>query len=232
MKELDTILDECLDQLINGASTVDECLARYPEHAAQLRPLLNAALRAQRGGVVSPSTAFKARTRSQLMVHTRSHPRMKRGVPLWQAALSIAALMIAFLIIGTTFAQGALPGEGLYHWKLSSENAWRSVSPDPLAVDLGIAHRRVNEMVAVAGDEVRVIEALEGYKVLLVRFQSDQAAANQERIVPVLSSQRERLAQAGLLIPELDNYFLVDNQIEGGTLPNLDTPVTPEPASH
>lgn len=232
MKELDIILEDCLEQILLGASSLDECLARYPEHAAQLRPLLKAALRVQEGRLITPSYAFKDRTRAQVMAHARGHPRAKPRTFLWQVALSMALMVVAFLVVGTAFAQRSLPGERLYAWKLNSESAWRSVSPDPLAVDLKIANRRVNEMMAVSGDDVRVVEALDGYRMVLLRFQSNEEAVNQERIVPVLAGHRDRLAQAGLLIPELDNYFLVDNQIDGAIPPAVEQPATPEPASH
>jgi hypothetical protein len=233
MKELDTILEECLDELTNGASTLDECLVRYPEHAAELYPLLLAALRVQRGRGIAPSPAFKARTRAQLMEHTRTHPRSKESRVLIQAALSVAFILMLFLVTGTVFAQSALPGDMLYHWKLASENTWRSVSPDPLGTDLGLANRRVDEIVAVAGDEVRVLQALEGYRSLLQRFQADQDSSHQTRIASALSYHRDRLAQAGLLIPELDNYYiLIDNQVDENNPPLLDNTVTPDPASH
>ena len=35
--DLETILDTCLYQIEEGESSIDECLARYPEHAAQLQ---------------------------------------------------------------------------------------------------------------------------------------------------------------------------------------------------
>ncbi len=232
MNELDTILEECLDQFMNGASTLDECLARHPEHAAQLRPLLMAALRAQEGRVVTPSPAFRARTRAQLMQHAQAHPRSKPGTVFWRVAVSMVAVVMGFLVTGTAYAQRALPGEALYHWKLTSEHVWRSVSPDPLGVDLGLANRRVDEMVAVAGDEVRVVEALDGYKALLIQFQSDPTVSHQNRIAPVLASHRDTLAQAGLLIPELDNYAVMDNQVDQNTSPDQNTPLTPDPASH
>ena len=42
--DLETILDTCLYQIEEGEASVEECLALYPDHAAQLEP------RAQRVG--------------------------------------------------------------------------------------------------------------------------------------------------------------------------------------
>ena len=41
-ERFDKVLDECVDR-INRGETLDECLAAYPEHAAELKPLLEAA---------------------------------------------------------------------------------------------------------------------------------------------------------------------------------------------
>ena len=64
MTEFEQVLDECLDDLEQGASKVDECLARHPKHAAQLKPILLLAEGLEQGRAVEPSPAFKARTRA------------------------------------------------------------------------------------------------------------------------------------------------------------------------
>ena len=108
----------------------------------------------------------------------------------------------------TVFAQEALPGESLYNLKLASETLWRAVAVDPLETDLKLADRRVNEYVAVSSNEQRRMEVLLGYNKLLVRFKNEQDEADRARILSVLKSQQNSLHQAGLSIPELDNYFL------------------------
>jgi hypothetical protein len=104
----------------------------------------------------------------------------------------------------TVFAQGALPGDSLYNWKLSSERVWRLVSADPLGTDLQLSNRRINEYVAVSNDETRRARVLVSYNELLTRFKSDNN--DQERILVVLKSQRDSLHQVGLSIPELEDY--------------------------
>ena len=47
-QDLDHVLDESLTLLREGRATLEECLARYPEHAAELRPLLGLALQVHR----------------------------------------------------------------------------------------------------------------------------------------------------------------------------------------
>lgn len=205
MTDFDRILDDCLIQLSSGASTLDECLARHPKHAAQLKPLLQTASRLERGQEVRPSPAFKARARARLTLHMQAHPRRKPVfLPFLRVAFSMAVLVLVFLAAGTALAQGALPGEMLYDWKLSSEQAWRATSSDSLAVDLALSERRVDEMLAVSSDAAAYASALKGYQETLARLTVQMDADAAARILPVLQSQQERLAQGGLSVPELD----------------------------
>lgn len=131
---------------------------------------------------------------------------MKRVSPVfWRLTITLVSMLLAFIVSGTVFAQSALPGDIFYDWKLGSENAWRIVSPDRLGTDLTLSNRRVNEVVALSGDEVRHTRALEDYQRLLIRFKD---AKDQERVLLVLQSQWEFLDKAGVSIPELNNYLL------------------------
>jgi hypothetical protein len=60
--------------------------------------------------------------------------------------------------------------------------------------------------VAVSSDEQQRMKVLLGYNKLLVRFKNEQNEADRARILSVLRSQRDSLHEAGLSIPELDNY--------------------------
>jgi hypothetical protein len=119
-------------------------------------------------------------------------------------ALNVALLLFALIMTNTVFAQGALPGDSLYNWKLTSERVWRIVSTDPLGTDLQLSNRRINEYVAVGNDETRRARVLVSFNELLTRFKSD--SNDQDRILVVLRSERVSLQKAGLSIPELDNY--------------------------
>jgi hypothetical protein len=209
--DLETILDTCLNQIEAHAADIDECLARYPEEAAQLKPLLLAATTLSHARDLMPDPAYKARARTQLNMYMQQHPQRRRVSPVfWRFAVgAVTMLLVFFLASGTAFAQSALPGDALYNWKLTSEYVWRVTSSDPLATDLAISNRRLNELVAVAnsGDDERRARALENYEQFLVRFSTVQDEKDLERIVPVLRSQHESLIQAGVSIPELEIYF-------------------------
>lgn len=194
MTDFDQILDACLDELASGASTLDECLIRYPEHAAQLKPLLWTAVRLEKGRSLQTSAAFKARARAKLTQHMQAYPRKKmRNAPFmfWKFATGLAAILLALLITGTAYAQSALPGDSFYAWKLTSERIWREVSPDPVRTDIGIANRRINEMNQFADDPVRRAEAMEGYLEVVTRLKSELDAETLKLILPFIETQQE-----------------------------------------
>ena len=206
--ELETVLDICLSQIEHGESSIDECLALYPEQAAALEPLLKAATKLSRGRAVVPDPAYKARTRAQLSIYMQQNPQRKRVSPIfWRVAIGVMTMLIAFLATGTSFAQSALPGDQLYTWKLTSENVWRMTSTDQLGVDLTLSDRRVHEIVVVSGNQARQQRALENYQKLLVKFNDTKDEKARARILPVLRAQHEALIKAGVLSPELDALF-------------------------
>lgn len=226
MTDLEQVLEDCLEDIESGASTLDECLARYPQYAAQLRPLLLAASRFDRGRAVKPSPVFKANTRAKLTKHMKSHPRRKRGfLPIWSMAVSLVALMMTSVITGTVYAQGALPGDWFYDWKLTSEQAWRVVSRDPIGIDLKLADRRLNELVAVSSDPVLGERALKSYQKALSTLQSELNKDTQSRIQSVLKSQQQSLKNSGLTVQVLEDYL---GKSEGSVTPTIQV-LTPGP---
>jgi hypothetical protein len=207
---LEDILDICVGQIEDGSASPEDCLARYPEHAAQLKPLLSAATTLARVRQIMPDPAYKARARTQLNVYMQQHPQRRRVSPIfWRLAIGMASVMLLFMASGTAFAQGAHPGDALYTWKLTSEHVWRWTSSDQLGVDLTLSQRRMNELVwaSVSGDELRQARALESYQKLLIQFNAEEDAQARARILPVLRDQYQRLLEAGVLVPELESYF-------------------------
>jgi len=213
MDNFEQILEDCLDNLSSGASTLDECLRRYPEQAHQLQPLLQTAAGLQHGGQVQPSPSYRANARVRLTAHMQAHPgrRSQPALKGWRLAASLAVLTIAIFGTGTGFAQRALPGSPLYGWKLTSENVWREVSYDRASIDLAISKRRADEMVAIGKGSQLSQSALEKYQEALARLISKKDADWQARILPILESQQKSFKQAGLSVPELDDYLQSDH---------------------
>ena len=207
--DVEAILETCVDLIATGEASVEECLALYPEYTEELEPILLAATELKRGREIKPSPFLKVHIRSELKRAMNKSPHSKRGLWVfpWRLALNIAVLMFTLITTNTVFAQGALPGQSLYNWKLASERIWRYVSADPLGIDLQLSNRRINEYVAVSNDEMRRARVLTNYNELLVRFEAEENEGDQARITEVLKSQQDSLRKVGLAIPELDNYF-------------------------
>jgi len=206
--DLETILDTCLYQIEEGEASIEECLALYPEHAAQLLPLLQAATKLRRTRDVVPDPGYRMRARSQLNIYMQQNPQRKRVSPvLWRFSIAFVTVMMLFLASGTAFAQKALPGDTLYNWKLTSEQLWRLTSSDDLGVDIALSQRRMNELLVVSGDETRRAWAIQNYEKLLVKFRNAESEHDRARILPVLRAQQEALLEAGVMIPELESYF-------------------------
>ena len=207
---LEIILDACVSQIGDGKASIDECLARYPEHASQLKPLLMAATKLARAREVMPDPAYKARARTQLNIYMQQHPQRRRVSPIfWRFSIAFVTMMLLFIASGTAFAQGARPGDALYDWKLTSEYVWRMTSRDRLGVDLTLSNRRMSELVwaSSSGDEVRRARALDRYEELLIKFYQETDEKDRERILPVLRAQHQMLVEAGISVPELESYF-------------------------
>ena len=206
--DLETILDICLYQINQGESSIDECLARYPEHAAQLQPLLLAATKLARGREVMPDPSYKMRARSQLNVYMQQNPQRKRVSPVfWRFSIAFVTAVMLFLASGTAFAQQALPGDALYNWKLTSEHLWRYTSRDQVGYDIALSDRRMHELLVVSGDEARRASAIQNYERLLIKFRNAEDDGDRARILPVLRAQHEALLKAGVIAPELEEYF-------------------------
>ncbi|MBE7550436.1 MAG: PD40 domain-containing protein [Anaerolineales bacterium] len=240
MSKLEEILDDCLARLASGEATPEECLALYPEHAAELRPLLALPSRLEQGRLVQPSPAFKRRTRAQLAAYMHSHPRQKptRSWPaLWPSgfgsafgrafnfAFGAAATLLLVLGTVTVLAQMALPGDALYRWKVASERVWRAVHRDPLYTDLLLAARRASELTQVVGDAQAEEVARQEYRQSLDTLMTEYPSSDSQAVISdALSEQKNDLAQAGLNVPELDRFLLSLSSREANLL--LDNQVT------
>jgi hypothetical protein len=206
---LDLILEDCLEHLAQG-ETLQACLSRYPQQAAALEPLLIAAGRLEEEGAqVRPSPGFKSRTRSRLYAHMDAHPRKRPQFgflhfsPMLRLMSALAAVLIACTVTGTALAQTALPGDILYSWKLTSEQAWRTISPDPVGVDLARGDRRIDEAVAVSANEDARGIALHAYQSIVNDLEKYEASAR-ERISNGLKTQQDKLKNSGLELPAVE----------------------------
>lgn len=172
---IDTILDDCLAQLRAGSS-VEACLARYPEQADDLRSLLAVAVQVQGLSVPPPDRAAMNAGRQRMIeaVRARAARQEQAGLlglawlrwpsafstgplsrPLVRAAATVAlALLIVALSVGglVAAAQGSLPGEPLYSLKRTAETVRMALTLDPAAqqqLQSQLDHERQREVRAV-----------------------------------------------------------------------------------
>ena len=106
-------LNDCIDRL-NAGQSLEECLARYPQWAAELRPLLLSGL-GMRAAQASPGevAAARARTRARLERELHRPAPARPWRPAW-SPLALAAsliLVLAFAIAGGGVILNAIQSE-------------------------------------------------------------------------------------------------------------------------
>ena len=151
-KQFDNILNECLEHLATGQETIEQCLQRYPEFAAELKPLLRTAMMMNKAVDVKPSDEFRARARYQMqqkMSQEKVPVRFTRSVPRW--AIAVCTVMLIFVLGGGTVlaAANAMPGNPLYPVKLATENLGIKLAGSEerkAELYLAMTNERVNEM--------------------------------------------------------------------------------------
>lgn len=143
MTTLFEALQECLQEIENGAD-INAALKRFPEHAAELRPLLKAAVAAQRNQAADPSPEAFRRGRAKVLQRAaelrelKSAPQ-KRTLPIFSRLAISFALALMFLLSGTgllSASASALPGDRLYPVKRGWENIRLSLIFDSEARNL------------------------------------------------------------------------------------------------
>jgi hypothetical protein len=159
-KEMETILDWCLDQMRKGKK-VEECLESHPQLASELRPLL--LLARDIGEVPSPEPRKEAinlalmRVGEAVSKARRTNPFLQKislhrflARPAVAGALS-AALVLVFIVWGVgMLAADSLPGDFLYPFKLVTERArfilaWGAESKAELRIEF--SGERLGELI-------------------------------------------------------------------------------------
>ncbi len=152
--DLDAVLAECLEETLAGRRTVADCLARYPDLADDLKPLLEMALLTAR--LKSPRLP-EARV-AALETRLRAQMRPQRRPAAAGISRLAAGLLLGFLL---AFGSGAglvaassssLPGDPLYGIKRLWEVIVLALSPLFGQLDdawLAVAETRLDEVQAL-----------------------------------------------------------------------------------
>lgn len=214
MNKFEIALEECLASMQLG-DELDECLKRYPQFSAELRPLLQAAKKLEFAGAISPTSAFKTSTRSMLGAHMRAHPRR----PVWRRptlvaryAASLAVLVLTFATTGFALAQNSLPGQFLYSWKIASERVWRGLHVNPVYVDVELTQRRLQELLAIQNDPDLAPNALAAYADALRILEVDVNLMPQKatHAREALDLQKQIVTdQLGSSVTDVDGFFII-----------------------
>ncbi len=78
---IEAVLDACLDDIQLRHATIADCLAKYPEYAEELEPLLQLAVAIQNVQEIKPSEKFKKKTRFRLSGESEANPGADDGQP-------------------------------------------------------------------------------------------------------------------------------------------------------
>jgi hypothetical protein len=151
-------LNTCLEGLLTGSMTLDECLKKYPEQAQELAPLLQTALSVEHAVDIEPAPEAKAHGRYNLqlkMAETGKHYRTsyRSWQPRWAIAV-MSALLVLVMGSGTVWAaDSSMPGTPLYEVKIVTENVRLSMTGSAVAkakLYAAFAERRVEELGYIA----------------------------------------------------------------------------------
>lgn len=160
-----SVLDECIAALQRGA-TLEDCLARHPDHADQLRANLTLARKLQQTPRHQPRPAVQAAAWQRFRARAEDIRSGRRGLSLsipalgWMRPLAIAgAAVIALTTVGlggTVYAaEKSTPDSPLYRVKLLADDArlWVVLDDSRKAeILLDQANDRSDDVVALLGN--------------------------------------------------------------------------------
>jgi hypothetical protein len=159
---LDTILDECLERIVFGGESIEDCLAGYRQYADELEPLLRTALAARRATLsIEPGPEFKARARYQFHAALSEMAARKEKQPRfgfrWRLNWAVAASLSLCLVLSTggvvAAASNSMPDSPLYSIKLATENiqmALTTSAEGKAELSAKLVDRRLDEIVNMA----------------------------------------------------------------------------------
>jgi hypothetical protein len=139
-RRLEEALEECFAALATGQSTIEECLALYPELAAELEPLLRTARGLQEVYAVEPSPLYAQAARERFLA-AMAHRRQRRLVarparPFWRwAPVAVgSAALVAVAALASVLALGG--GGSSQQPPISVEKITATSTPVPVVGDV------------------------------------------------------------------------------------------------
>jgi hypothetical protein len=238
-REFDNILNECLERLLKGA-TVEQCLAWYPEQAAELEPLLRTARDAKEAAAIKPRPEFRERAGYQFQAALREiELKRSRGFFSWQPRWVAAVVVVIVLMAGsgTVAASGnSLPDEPLYTVKLATEAVRLKLTPSAQGraeLYVKLADTRVAEIIKMAdkGKTEQVEQTAQRLNAALIAMTSLAAPGGEEseesQVNTFGAEQLEQEVPGALMAPAPTPALAPP--IEGTSPPAVEAPLQAAP---
>ena len=162
--------DDCLTRLAGGAS-VDDCLERYPDLAADLAPMLDAAQKVGAAGRAPHHVQMRSRARFLAAAASRRPAPLRGGfIGAWLGrAISTAITLSVGFLLGTTglyyASASTLPGDSLYGVKRAFEDARLQMASNAgqrFTLEEGFNERRAAELEEVLAQDRAVVVTFGG----------------------------------------------------------------------
>jgi len=167
-QHLAELIDECVEAILLGAATIEECLERAPEHRAELEPLLRAALEMTTIPVMMPASnpARRAAFMAELRATPQDAPRFRMpSLPSFSfgsfspllrlASVATPAAVIAIVAValvwsggGTTTASAATLTVFAGQVEAQVDGNWQAIE-DGASIQEGVTLRTVEASFAM-----------------------------------------------------------------------------------
>ncbi|MEE8471143.1 MAG: DUF5667 domain-containing protein [Dehalococcoidia bacterium] len=212
-RSFEDILDTCIDRVTLKGDSIEQCLESYPEQAAQLEPVLRAALSVMEASSINPRPDFEKDARVRLLsaLEAKAGEKGRRLVPFWgwqrRWAVAVTIILAVLLVGGGTVGASAnsLPGDVLYPVKTATEKvrAFFTFGKEARAsLHIDLAERRLREMESLAERNRFVPESLLNVMRLETEEAIDMLRRNEvakrelvSRVVGLTSNQKMALAR-------------------------------------
>jgi hypothetical protein len=159
-RSIEEILDVCLEELKKGAS-LEDVLAKYPDYADEIRPLLTVANKISSQVKPQPSTnaAYNALVEAGKYMPKQKVFKPRFGFnwlinPQFVLARVVAVVLVVSLLTLTvaSVSANALPGHFLYPFKLATEKIKLALTINPegdAELRLTFSESRMQELLAI-----------------------------------------------------------------------------------
>lgn len=245
------VLAECIEAIEQGETTMEACLARYPEYAARLQELFPVMVTFRSAPAVTPTPTFRQHTRQHMLSQLRPLPnenvtfldslrhrwqrigtfQMTRRLNMtWILLIATAISLVAGG--GVVYASDtAVPGDTLYTLDLSLEELRLNLaanSETKTALQLAFAEERLQEAEELIneGDTDLYQEALDGYGVTISAIAQtigSTEGAEQEAVGRLLEEALSKHdARLGGLFAGEDVAAAEDDEAEGNDEDDVD----------